>query len=414
MVTLTGWESREPVPLLPQPADLLAPQERPTDLSLPAYSKLAEPKISRQIGVTDRQREEVLRLMVECYAKALVRLAAELRNPPATPFAVWDDRQIVPPSAADVRAAEQERKAVRKRVEAILTPQQLHKLQDLSFPLLAKTIANCEIQKQLPDIYRRWEELDAEAGRQRAEEVRQRAEEVRQRAEAPGKASGRILALLTDQQKNALRNELWRSLHPETTPSAEVDRLVAQGLVWLVCRDDQLRSSILEPIPKSDVFSLTGSTLRKKLGLSVGQEKRRQSIETQLEATFKSYQKMQENLSPTEPDSTTQELEAQIKKARAEAEKSFLSLLTPRQIEIVKEVAMQKNAYRALFSPKVLEKIAATKQQQAEFARIKTDLIEQANRVGFKAGFDPEEKKLQVLTPAQRQRLRDFIDRKDW
>ena len=63
-----------------------------------------------------------------------------------------------------------------------------------------------------------------------------------------------------------------------------------------------------------------------------------------------------------------------------------------------------------LCSPWLLQTFAATEQQRAERTRIKMELLEQVYRVAQEG----QEKKLQVLTPAQRHRLREVIDREDW
>ena len=161
------------------------------EIDLPAYCILEEPGIDKQIGLTDRQRYELFRIMAEREAKALAkgRLAADHRPP------------------------EEERKAVRKRIEAILTPQQVNKLQDLSFtaiarqyldnPALLKQIVDRGDRKQIQEITRRWKALDSQGSRS-----------ALPWPEAAEKARDRFLGLLTDQQRTTLRKELWRLDHP--------------------------------------------------------------------------------------------------------------------------------------------------------------------------------------------------------
>jgi hypothetical protein len=270
-------------------------------------------------------------------------------------------------------------------------------------PQILDEIVDRGERKQIQQISRRWDELDQQASRQGAE--------------AAEKAVDRFLALLTAQQRTTLSTKLWQLAHPASADESSDDhegddRPAIDPLDWslsfLLGRDEDCRFADPDVLLGSVAPYLSDPAVRKQLALTAEQEKRRQSIETQFRATIKACQAEREKVSPDRRDPWS--MEPKIRMAKADAEKSFLSDVTPRQLEIVREAAMRKQADILLCAPWVPRMIAATKQQQADLARIKVELLKESSRVAL----ETHDKKLQVLTPAQRQRLRELIDGKDW
>ncbi len=226
----------------------------------------------------------------------------------------------------------------------------------------------------------------------------------------------RFLGLLTDQQRTTLRKELWRLEHPAADSydeSAGDDRAVdpldsTLGWLFLAAREAELQFAGADAILSSIAPYLIDPAVLKKLSLGAEQEKRRQAVVAKLMATIKTCRAEQKKLPPDKRDCWL--MEEKMHKAKADVEKSFLSLLAPRQFEIVQDAAMRSQTAVLLCSPWLLQTFAATEQQRAERTRIKMELLEQVYRVAQEG----QEKKLQVLTPAQRHRLREVIDREDW
>ena len=103
------------------------------------------------------------------------------------------------------------------------------------------------------------------------------------------------------------------------------------------------------------------------------------------------------------------ELEKQpLVKMGIELRTQFEALLTPEQLTAYKELAFQNIAHSAVDDPLMLNQIGASDQQRAALQRLEMESTESNQRFIRAMG----EKMLNVLTPAQQEKLREEIDRR--
>jgi hypothetical protein len=115
-------------------------------------------------------------------------------------------------------------------------------------------------------------------------------------------------------------------------------------------------------------------------------------------------------LSPAEQGQRWQELARKAGEEQSKAVQEIAALLTPKQSAALGEVDLSNSVVSALASSRVQRAVGLTADQKAQRKRINDDNYERHD-VARRAAID---KSLAVLTPAQKQKLREELDRRGW
>ena len=99
----------------------------------------------------------------------------------------------------------------------------------------------------------------------------------------------------------------------------------------------------------------------------------------------------------------SQELETQLRE-------QIKGVFTPQQWTTLKTILRQKAMVRSLENPRILEGLSFTEQQKKQLRQLREDRANILPEVGRKVG----EPLLNTLTPQQRQKLSEELDRQEW
>jgi tetratricopeptide (TPR) repeat protein len=401
LVTLAGWEPEHASSAWPQAAEVAEMYFRAGDgIRLSAYGLLSDPEIVKRIGLTDSQRRTLLRAMAE----------NELRGytSPAAPIA-GKEGEVTDQGIRNSKEA-------RMRVEAALTPRQLHELKDLSLPKLAvQSMKDSETLKiilaeggpqRLADVIRRRDELDDIARKdfQKAEE----------------KSLERTLELLSESQKGTLREMLYNEWKPKSESPENIADFA--GFKSYVAN---LRSA--NGYWGGTALYLADAKVREQLAFDREQEQRRQAIDTGFKTFVDTTLAEIEKLLPAQQATQFGSVRTKIDKANKDMHEQIAALLTPKQMSALREIVVRMHArnlrdnterfdldYRGIYFvngyASYLDAIAATAQQRAAIVKIYAQLDEEIRQIDARTKTE----RLKLLTPAESQRLREEIDRNDW
>jgi hypothetical protein len=104
------------------------------------------------------------------------------------------------------------------------------------------------------------------------------------------------------------------------------------------------------------------------------------------------------------------EREPAAKKLNITLRQQFEAILTSKQLAKYQDMAVRQCTWTALDDPLVLRGIGASDAQRDELLRIQTELLQDHQEQQRKLG----QKKLAILTPAQREELRAKIEESDY
>ncbi len=273
-------------------------------------------------------------------------------------------------------------KIVGKQVEEILSPRQLEVYKREAFPDLACAMLRYpEFLKTIgatPEQKERLAKIQEQLERQTQEQERRYNEQS--------------LAVLSPQQQEKLRAEIRRADEPPA------DGTAVWGGTISVTFGSYLETNVpdsSETLPDTEWGvpadgELTAGAYRRQLGFSAAQEKRWQEITA-------NYHKENETARTTE----------QWRRLVADFRRQVEGILTPQQATALKETRLH-NKLRGL--PEVGELVKSfdiTEKQRARLRRLAAEF-----GLGVDSAWrEAQEKALAVPTPAQRQKLREELDR---
>ena len=347
---------------------------------LPVYSCIAsDSALGQELQLSPQQRKKLGELAAKYPAQGqefvndLVEQALKL---PADQRTAWLAKQ-------PRQDAQSRRKAAGKAVEEILSRQQVEACKKWEFPDLAYAMlrhpefltligATPEQREQLAEIQRQRE-------RQRQAQDKRRGEQM--------------LAVLSPQQQAKLRAEIQRS----EDAAANNTTTITGGTIEL---GDPFETGAPGP---SDEFpdigwgvpaygELTSGATRKQLGFTAAQESAWQEI----------------TANERKERGRTPEGSEQWKRRRSEFCRQVEGLLTPQQATALKETRLRGWLDVLAQDPELMKKLAITEGQKVRLRRVSA-----AGGEGSTAAErDAKQKSLALLTAAQRQKLREELDRR--
>lgn len=381
-------------------------EEGPKDIiSLPEYPLLMQRPVVKQLNITADQR------------KKLLDIAARFRSDTTELSKEAERKKLSREELSKLFARRQPEMFadVRKRAQEVLTPAQSQTLKELSLRGFAAT------RLLFPDAAAK---LDLT--RQQQEELHSTAKECHDRdMKLVRKIVEKMVAVFDPQQQSQLREAAIGPLGPNQG---------AYNLITLKGESNPTRIPFVFPYP-----DFSQKEVRKQLGLGPEQEKRVQDImggdSTLTDKLVREAQKIPSaerttvkrggadfarDGSYTFSTEVNQHLMAEREKESAEHRKQplvkrtielrrqFEKLLTPAQLASYRDMAFQNIAEVAVSDPVMLDQIGATAKQRAAVRRHQWELYEVMQQFACEMG----EKELKLLTPEQREKLQQEIDRR--
>ena len=144
---------------------------------------------------------------------------------------------------------------------------------------------------------------------------------------------------------------------------------------------------------------LQEAEVRKALGVSAAQWKHLQEIAARYATEF-------EKLGNTTKDQ--EEFQQKCKQAAIEVRRQIELLLTAKQLTALKDIVFRTSLLAALTDSKVQEKLELNDGQNRDLVRIRQDAGDRM----YQSDKARKEKILDALTPQQRQKLREALDRR--
>jgi Spy/CpxP family protein refolding chaperone len=367
---------------------------------IPGLRLLMQPRVVKQLALTAEQIRK-LRAVGSQYDAAVQKFFAEAKKEGKLS---GDNLK-----SAYLRWKKEADKKYLREAEAVLTPEQARTLraatlaEDAFYGLYAWTFPG--LTKAQNDQLVRLDD----------EQVQQSVRRVREE-------SDRMLAVLTPEQRVKLRTVVENSL---PTGQGGVQVKGEPGPLW-----------IYTMLPFSD---FSDAQVQKQLSLTDAQRTQVRNLFGPYSNVWKRIDAEIEKLSPEErkplrqpgdtegnyslggttPEEVEKKLVAVEEQRRAAFErqpaarkleitlrKQFEALLTPEQRAKYQDMAVRQDAWLELQNPLAWRAIEATGAQREELRKIATDAMQDQQEQGRKLG----EKKLSVLTPAQREEFRSQVE----
>ena len=149
------------------------------------------------------------------------------------------------------------------------------------------------------------------------------------------------------------------------------------------------------------------------MGLSEAQETRLQAIATQFAKAVTNFEDEEwelNKLTPEEQARRNAEIMPVYREEDDTATRQIAALLTPKQAAALPEIGFRNAVVNALSDSRVQKAVGATADQKARLKRLADEENERAKR----GPADDDRKALAVLTPVQKQKLREELDRRGW
>ncbi len=157
-------------------------------------------------------------------------------------------------------------------------------------------------------------------------------------------------------------------------------------------------------------WALALPPVQKELWLSEVQQKKLQAISVQYQAKAQAAMAALQKLSPEEQ---RRRLDALREQARNEADTvhdQVTDVLTPQQLQSYEKLAFRLRVPAALEDPRLLGALNLTDWQKTKLAQIRDNLEERLHHVQT----DAADKTLEVLTPAQQEKLKEQVKQQGW
>jgi beta-lactamase regulating signal transducer with metallopeptidase domain len=371
---------------------------------LPAYLFLADLDLQEELQLSPGQKDRLLQIALRDDLEAL-RSADALR--PQLEKMTAKERREKAEEAARKWAQLQERRAkiVRKQIEELLTARQLDAYKQRVFPFRAYSALHES------------ETLESIAATPtQKEQLRQVCAAASRRAEQQGsQCIDKALAVLDAMQQAKLRAAIERNEGldmPDLPDDGGTLVFSTSPRFYGFSGDVVVADRPAFMLPRSYGELMLGPT-RERLGIDATQEKQLQAISTRYRAEaqrlsddgLKLSKMTQEELNRNAPEYLRKQEEADTA-----ASHEIDALLRPEQVAALKEINFRQGAKNALFSAIAQKRLGLSDAQKARLRQ-----LDQQRQEGDKSALRGTiERSLAVLTAAQRQKLREEIDRKGW
>ena len=364
----------------------------------PFYVNMKDSELVAKIGLTPEQRKQLDELaqknsseMLQAYREADEKLQKFLKELQSLPKETGEERakRLWPDY---VRGREkwraQNKKDTRKKIEALLTPEQLQTVKDLAYPELAfselqdaKTLqrigTTAEQEEKLRDLH-------VETSRLHQQVVFDKAEQWP--------------SIFSPEQQAKLREEAQRRIDKEVAARRAGNRFgcSATGLAAVLLIGDENR------IPSHP--ELACALVRKRLKFSEDQERRLCDVVAKLPAREMELMKSalnksatkQNDLSTAEYDKLCNQLLMENRKQLVEENrKQIETILTPQQLSALNDFLLHKEMATALFGQDTLKTIGATEQHRAKLRQ----LFEEARKEEDRIWREASRRAVNLLTP---------------
>ena len=348
------------------------PADAETAATIPsaAYSTIWHPQRQEEIGLSNQQRKALLAIGARTVAEAKERAEHFKKLPP-------EEQKAQTTSGAGKPAPWQEQldNDVRQQIEALLTPQQLQNLKRLSFPGYAVQLLGDPEMRQKVGLSPEQENKRRAAGREFLARFQEGRLELNEK----------VWALLTPQQQAAMAEVVKRQ-----GPTSAV---LAMAM--------ELAFDFNRVIP--DYPMLAELPARKRLGLDAEQERQLDAaVANEVPKLNSRLQEETGRLPGKRPQS--------FGDVAAEGKRRVEAILTPQQLKMLGELDFHRKVVLALGYPEKRQATAMTDQQTADFER----LVKENREALVRSGQEIAARALEMLTPDQRQQLRETIDRRGW
>ena len=388
-------------------------------IALPGYWLLTQPSVVKELNITAEQKEKLRAISAKYHSVDVPKFFEESRKYQPTD----ESSKILAQRVQELR------KNIQKQVEAILTPQQLQSLKELTLHNNAFNYLGS------PNIF----EILSLTTEQK-DNLRLIRNEANDRlAKRSEETTDALLAVLDPQQRAQLREA---ALGPVDTGFRKLRGVEVEGKILLV------PEASLSPYP--DVGE---AAVQEKLGLGAEQREQVKKLLGDYPNLADKLAHEADKLMPQKKDlqqgstvtmqwrartsaeaTTAKPSEEELKKQQAEFKeklkkereqrqaeyekhplakisielrKPFEELLTPEQLAVYKDMAVRKILSVALGDRLVLDQIDVSAQQMTAIARIKAEYVEDSRKFGRKMGG----KMLKILTPSQKEKLQEEVDR---
>ena len=398
---------------------------------LPVYGQLRDQAIRKQLRLSAEQ-EKKLRGISAKYEAERNKILREAEEPYSK--LRWSERNA---KSGEITRKVNERlqgpqKAARKQIEETLSARQIEAYKELVFPSAAYgllfTYGSFEGPVLAGATRCAGPSLDARmlktiaATHQQAEQLEKLQAEPSQRSRGRRQAHiDRLLAVLDPKQKEKLRTAIGREKlgpqpdEPDQTAAAQQgESQTLTAVYYFTCDvwegDDDAGVSLYLP---SAYDGLDKPSVRKQLGLSEAQETRLQAIATRFaKAAANLEDELWElnKLTPEEQARRNSEIMPAYTKEQDTATRQIAALLTPKQAAALPEIDFRNAVIDALTNSRIQKAVGITADQKARLKR----LADEDNERQIAARQTTIEKSLAVLTPAQKQKLREELDRQGW
>ncbi len=380
----------EPTVAMPRERNLPADNTPFVMATVPGRMLLSRRSVQAELKLTDEQKQKLSQIVADFLVEQR-RVVPPRHYPQSPPLKLTEEPSPHAPLAElqqDMRKLDSD---TCKKMDAVLTPQQLQMLKDLK---LRTEAFNILFDPAVLDKLGMTTE-------QRVEWIRRVVqlmnESQRKGQQASRKINGQALAVLSPQQRAQLQSQVFR-------PGSDSLRMFRMADIAGV------------PLPNFSPFpfpDLSREDACKELNLSTAQQ-------DQVRAVMKKYNERSQELtrqwralsdeSNANWRTSRKDRSAVSEKSRqliAEHKRQIEGILTPRQLESYKEMALREVALNVLNDPRTLGQIGATKEQNAALSRLQMESIDKPEQITREMA----DKALKSLTPAQQEMLRAEVDR---
>ncbi|MEN6365627.1 MAG: hypothetical protein ABFC88_02300 [Thermoguttaceae bacterium] len=332
-----------------------------------AYSEVWQPQWQAELGLSAEQKGKLAAINAKAVADAKDHAEQFKKLSPEEQQA-----QVKAWAGKSAPWRQQLDNEVCRQIEAVLTPQQLQTLKDFSFPRYAVGLLyDAKVRQEIgvqPDQENRFRRIAKERIARFQAASMERAEKQ--------------WSMLTPEQQAALPDVVKRQ-----GPTSAV-----LSIAW------ELGFQLDAFVPGYPM--LAEEPVRERLALSTEQQKQLQSI--MADSAARKEKERQERFSRTAQSSQSPP------DSEADAKKQVEAILTPQQLKTLNEINFRRQVALALGYPEKRKTVGITAQQEADFQRLDKETHEQL----FRIDQEMLGQAMQILTPHQRQQLREEIDRR--
>jgi len=158
-------------------------------------------------------------------------------------------------------------------------------------------------------------------------------------------------------------------------------------------------------------WMLQSESVQKELGVTSEQKEKLKEIAEKAAAASKDDLKFDwakfREMKSEEQQNIQKEMAARYASRAAESRKQVEQVLTPKQIEQLKEIEFRQRAASMLYMPQVLEQIGISDEQKQQLQKIREELQSKMMQLQRES----QDKTLGVLTPEQTKKLKELTEK---